>query len=119
MKQKFAALKRNFESISHYASKDHQEMVGVQKEKKAFEDAITKLKQEKAVLEEALVNADKNGEANVQKIKTMEATIAQGVRDLQKSQVELSREKKIAEQKIAQYEQSNKMLSENNLKLKQ
>ena len=88
-------------------------------EKKAFEDAITKLKQEKAVLEEALVNADKNGEANVQKIKTMEATIAQGVRDLQKSQVELSREKKIAEQKIAQYEQSNKMLSENNLKLKQ
>lgn len=40
-------------------------MVGVQKEKKAFEEAIVKLKQEKIALEQALVDSGKNGEANV------------------------------------------------------
>ncbi len=46
LKQKFAAMKQKFDSISNYAAKDHQEFVSVSKEKKVFEDMVIKLKKQ-------------------------------------------------------------------------
>ncbi len=75
MKQKFGALKRNFESVSHYASKDHQEFVVMAKEKKSLLDQIAKLEAEKLEIQKKLDETTRNGEDNVVKVRQLEITI--------------------------------------------
>ena len=62
LRNDYGALKRNYESISHYAACDSAEVQGIKKARDQFEAQVKNLKVEKLNLEEKMSVAKKEAE---------------------------------------------------------
>ena len=112
MKKSYGALKRNYESVSHYAAKDNAEYKRIKGMKDSYEEQIATLKASQVKTAEQLRVLIEEFQKEQQKSKDLEKTVDEKQKEIDALKKDLLRRDKLHDDKMSQSNQANRHMME-------